>query len=89
MRAWKESQYVLKSDWLCTIENGSVRLGLMYVVGLREKIGRTIEKEQRSYPFTSIEDLYRRSSLSKKELRTLAEVGALNGFGMKRRQALW
>jgi error-prone DNA polymerase len=31
------------SDWLCTIEpDGSIRLGLMYVHGLRETVGRAI-----------------------------------------------
>ena len=31
------------SDWLCTIEpNGAIRLGLMYVHGLREAIGKAI-----------------------------------------------
>jgi error-prone DNA polymerase len=34
---------VQKSDWLCTIEeSGSVRLGLMYVTGLREDAGKAI-----------------------------------------------
>ena len=80
---------VLKSDWLCTIENGSVRLGLMYVVGLREETGKTIEQERHRHPFTSIDGLRRSTGLRKKELRTLAEVGALNGLGMKRRHALW
>jgi len=31
------------SDWLCTIEpNGAIRLGLMYVHGLRETVGKAI-----------------------------------------------
>jgi len=36
---------VQQSDWLCTIEeDGAIRLGLMYVSGLREHVGRAIEK---------------------------------------------
>jgi error-prone DNA polymerase len=35
---------VQRSSWLCTIEpDGSVRLGLCYVAGLREEVGRAIE----------------------------------------------
>ena len=36
---------VQHSDWLCRVEaDGSVRLGLRYVSGLREEVGRAIEK---------------------------------------------
>jgi error-prone DNA polymerase len=81
---------VFKSDWLCTIEeDGSVRLGLMYVAGLREEAGKTLEKERRKCLFSSIDDLRQRIGLRKAEMTLLAEIGALNGFGMKRRQALW
>ena len=86
---------VLNSDWLCTIEgnvsapNASIRLGLMYVAGLREESGKAIEREQRQKPFESIDDLQRRTGLRKSEMTTLAEIGAFNGFGMRRREALW
>ena len=81
---------VLKSCWLCSIEeDGSVRLGLMYVAGLREEAGKAIERERQKRPFSGMDDLRRRTGLRKPEMATLAEIGALNGFGMKRRQALW
>ena len=81
---------VLKSDWLCTLEeDGSVRLGLRYVAGLRLEQGKLIEQERRQTPFCSIDELRRRTGLRKAEMEVLAEIGALNGFGMKRRQALW
>ena len=36
---------VQHSDWLCRVDaDGSVRLGLRYVSGLREEVGRSIEK---------------------------------------------
>ena len=81
---------VVQSDWLCSLEeDGSIRLGLMYVAGLREEAGKTLEKERRTRLFSSIDDLRRKIGLRKTEMTTLAEIGALNGFGMKRRQALW
>lgn len=81
---------VQKSDWLCTIEEDqSLRLGLMYVAGLREQAGKKIEEERRKKIFHSLEDLKKRTSLNKLEITTLAEIGSLNSLGMKRREALW
>lgn len=78
------------SDWLCTVEaDRSLRLGLMYVHGLRREVGRVIETERSQHPFRSLEDLCRRTPLNKREITQLAGIGALNGFGMRRREALW
>ena len=89
------------SDWPCRVEpDGSVRLGLMYVKGLREEAGRRIA-ETKSFSlglgpgalglprFTSIDDLVHRAVLRQDEARTLAEIGALASFGGDRRSALW
>ncbi len=81
---------VTKSDWLCLLEAGnSIRLGLTYVRGLRQSIGLTVEKQRKRTAFGSIDDLIERTGVNKAELTTLAEIGALNAFGMKRREALW
>ena len=75
------------SDWLCAIEaDGTVRLGLRYVRGLREEAGRRIERLR---PFASAEDLVRRAGLYHDELTRLAELGALGSLGLERRAALW
>jgi error-prone DNA polymerase len=75
------------SDWLCAIEaDGTVRLGLRYVRGLREEAGRRIERLR---PFASPDDLVRRAGLHKDELTRLAELGALGSLGLERRAALW
>jgi error-prone DNA polymerase len=66
-----------------TIGNGTIalRLGLRYVKGLHEEVGQVIVRERRKGPFDSIDDLARRvPELSKKELNTLAEIGALNSI---------
>jgi len=39
--------------------------------------------------FASIDDLVARAGLRRDELVTLADIGALNGFGYDRRSALW
>jgi error-prone DNA polymerase len=39
--------------------------------------------------FASLEDLASRVNLRRDEITTLAEIGALNAFGMDRRSALW
>jgi error-prone DNA polymerase len=42
---------VQRSDWRCTIEpDGAIRLGLCYVAGLREQVGRAIEAAGRATP---------------------------------------
>jgi error-prone DNA polymerase len=86
------------SDWLCTIErveeNLCVRLGLRFVKGLREEVGKELVCERSVRAFASIEDLKLRiPGLQKSELTALAEIGALNLVGSKtgfhRRDALW
>jgi len=59
-----------------------LRLGLRYVKGLRDEAARALIEERRAGPFHSVEDLARRvPELRKNELRTLAEIGALNFLG--------
>ena len=56
-----------------------LRLGLLYVRGLREESGQAIVRERLKRPFADIDDLHNRvPELHKDELRKLAEVGALN-----------
>ncbi|RSL18727.1 DnaE-like error-prone DNA polymerase [Edaphobacter aggregans] len=88
---------VLRSNWSCTLEkeeNGtfSLRLGVRYVRGLRQGSAAELEAAREMRPFASIEELARRvPSLTRADLTTLAEVGALNsiGEGIHRRDALW
>ncbi|HUE89378.1 MAG TPA: error-prone DNA polymerase [Vicinamibacterales bacterium] len=126
------------SDWDCTVNrDGIIRLGLRYVTGLREEIGKAIaatpdtlgtsgtsgtsgtlicpkcgcddpsmiEQSDGGFcnvcshhwtlyvpvqrRFATIDELVRRTGLRRDEVTTLAEVGALNSFGLDRRSALW
>src|SRR2546429_674234 len=81
---------VMKSDWRCTvIDDNTFRLGFCVVNGLRQEHGEQIEHERESRSFKSLDDFKQRVSLSKDELRALAELGALNCFAEHRRAAMW
>ncbi len=89
---------VTKSNWICTIEKTGdehvMRVGLRYVRGLREEIGREIVRQREIEMFRSIDDLKLRvPGLRKGDLAARAEIGALNFIGGKqdfhRRDALW
>src|SRR3989440_6602866 len=81
---------VQKSDWRCTVlDDDTFRLGFCVVNGLRQEHGEKIERERNARQFKSLEDFKRRIALSKEELRTLAELGALNCFVKHRRAAMW
>ena len=67
----------------------AVRLGFCVVNGLRQEHGEQIERERKHRQFDSLDDFKRRVPLSKDELRTLAELGALNCFAEHRRAAMW
>jgi error-prone DNA polymerase len=85
---------VTRSQWLCTIEpidgaRPAMRMGLRYVKGLRERVGRVIVEAREARPFGSIHDLARRAHLDRDELETLAAIGALAPLGGTRRTNLW
>jgi error-prone DNA polymerase len=81
---------VTRSDWPCTVEDGCVRMGLLYARGLREEAGRALLKARAQRPFSSIDDLALRVQLRKDELDRLAAIGALNPLDrLHRRDALW
>jgi error-prone DNA polymerase len=87
---------VTRSDWDCTLEpidagSGAlaVRMGLKFVVGLHEVVGKRIVEERRRRPFSSLADLHARTDPNPAEMATLAQVGALAALGGTRREALW
>ncbi len=80
---------VTRSEWDCSLEDGAVRLGLRYVSGLRQAAGEAVLAARRRTAYASLQDFVDRSRLRRDELQGLAEVGALNAFGLTRRSALW
>jgi error-prone DNA polymerase len=86
------------SEWPCIVEpetDGtlSLRLGLGYAKGLNKQTAEAITSSRQSDgAYQSIEDLTARvPALSRKELTTLARIGALNNLDgvTHRRNALW
>ena len=89
---------VQRSDWQCTVEKEpdeslSLRMGLLYVKGLRQQSAEAITAARgRDGLFRSTDDLALRvPELNPRELKQLARVGALNNLGgvQHRRDALW
>ena len=66
--------------------SGQIRLGLNLVKGVGDAAAERIEAEA---PFSGIADLARRASLSVRQVEALARAGALECFGVDRRQAQW
>jgi error-prone DNA polymerase len=80
---------VTRSARACLLEDGEVRLGLGYVRELRAEAADGIVAARERRPYASLQDLVDRNDLKRDEQRRLAEVGALNAFGLTRRSALW
>ena len=66
-----------------------LRLGLRMVKGLSNDHGARIAAAAMDAPFTSIEDVWRRSGVPAAALEKLADADAFHALGLDRRQALW
>jgi error-prone DNA polymerase len=89
---------VQRSEWLCTLEREpddsiSLRIGMNYAKGLRQSSAQELVAARgKNGQFQSVDDLAQRVPvLNRKELVTLARIGALNSLGdvKHRRDALW
>ncbi len=67
----------------------AVRLGLTAVQGIGDDLAARIVTERAQAPYTSMNDLVRRTGLTVPQTEALATAGAFDGFGLSRRQALW
>src|SRR5213596_3122545 len=81
---------VSKSEWHCSVlDDNTVRIGFCIVNGLRQEHAEELIRQRQDRQFESLHDFKQRVLLSKDELRTLAELGALNCFAEHRRAAMW
>ncbi|QDB79093.1 error-prone DNA polymerase [Georgenia wutianyii] len=68
----------------------AVRLGLAPVRGIGERTAeRLVAERETGGPFADLADLARRVRLTAAQLEALATAGALDCFGLERREALW
>jgi error-prone DNA polymerase len=83
------------SRWDCTLEEAgdgrfAVRLGLRMVRGLANKDAAAIVAARADDPFTSIDDMWRRTAVSVSSLVEIAEAdGMRDSLRLARREALW
>ncbi|WNO52433.1 error-prone DNA polymerase [Stakelama saccharophila] len=84
------------SEWDTTLEAADgekgrhpLRLGLRIVTGLAAADAARILIARGEQPFTSIEDVWRRSGVKAATLEKLAQADAFAGLGLDRRRALW
>jgi error-prone DNA polymerase len=74
----------------CVLEEGAVRVGLKYVQGVGEDDAESVVAERDANgQYGSIRELAQRTPLSTDELAALAESGACDCFGLRRRELLW
>ncbi len=69
--------------------NFAVRLGLTEVQGVGQEVAERIVTERNRQPFSSMNDVVRRTRLTVPQTEALATAGAFDCFGLSRRQALW
>ena len=81
---------VSKSSYDCTVEDGSVRLGLGRVKGVAQDCGEAIVTErEEGGPWRDTADLAARSGAGTATLQALAWSGACDSLSGSRRAALW
>ncbi len=86
---------VNNSRWDCTLEptdkegRFALRLGFRIVKGLKNADMAGLVANRMDQPFTSIDDIWRRSKVSTNALSRLADADAYGDLNLIRRDALW
>lgn len=80
---------VNSSDKPISKNNLAIRLGFCIVSSLDKSKAQSIEHWRASMPFTSIQDLARRSTLTPSDLQCLASADVLQSLSGNRHQARW
>ncbi len=81
---------VNQSEWDCTVRGRTVRLGLQYVSGLGKERGMQLCRARMTGgPFQGLPDFCRRIVLPDRLVERLVLAGAMDGFGLNRRELVW
>jgi error-prone DNA polymerase len=67
----------------------AIRIGLRYAKGLSETTAREVEEERLRADFRSLFDFLERTRLKREAVENLIACGALDAFGLERREMLW
>lgn len=88
-----------QSEWDCTLEEitpagtterqFAVRMGLRFVKNIGEANAKQMVSARAIEPFSSLEDVTRRSKFNERALSAMAEAGAFDTLNLSRRPALW
>jgi error-prone DNA polymerase len=78
-----------KSSAKCTVEDGKVRLGFMYIKGMGDKVTKQIVAERKKANYPSLDDFYSRTRLERRLVENLILAGAFDSFSCPKRQLLW
>jgi error-prone DNA polymerase len=73
----------------CMLEGENIRLGLRYVAYLTERQIEAIITAREEHTFRDLPDLLRRVTLPRAIVENLILIGAMDGWGIPRRQLLW
>jgi error-prone DNA polymerase len=74
----------------CSVEDGSVRLGLRFVAHVQAKTAQVIvDERERNGTYVSLADSVRRTRVSDKQAESLIQAGAMDWTGLDRRELLW
>ena len=75
---------------ICTVHRMSVRLGLGMIKGVGKSHATALYTErEENGPFHSLSDVIRRARPPERVVESLILAGALDGFGLNRRELLW
>jgi error-prone DNA polymerase len=77
------------SDWDCTLEDGTMRLGLRQVEGFHRDAADRLVAGRASRPYATVEELRSRGGVPVHAIQRLAAADAFRSMGLDRRAALW
>lgn len=80
---------IQRSGFKCAIEGKAVRLGFNYVSGVGELAAQRILDARRTHPFESLADFWARARLPRRLVEHLIQSGAMDAWGISRRDLLW
>jgi error-prone DNA polymerase len=81
---------IARSEAICSIEDGAVRVGLGYVREVRQEAAERLTAERAADgPFRDIADLAARADLRREQIAQLVRAGACDTFERPRRAMLW